>query len=410
MRDRSSIVFWAGGKFRRVNVATRESAVIPVHVVAKKKIHKALRFPVDVAPDRFEVRMPRWPQFSPDGSKALFQALGRLYIADPPGGEPKRLTESGDGFEFYPSFSLDGQSIVYTTWDDERLFLTARLVNSALIAKIHTVEWTPAILDHPTYGAAARDLFANARKLLGEIVERRLLTANGVYGFFTAASEGDDIIVFAGEDRRRELARLPTLRQQRRKQAGKPQLALADFIAPAGSGAGDYIGAFAVTAGIGLEETVHRFEREHDDYNAIMAKALADRLAEAFAELLHERTRNDWGYRRNEKLSKEELIAERYRGIRPAPGYPACPDHTEKRTLFDLLQAERSAGITLTETFAMHPAASVCGLYFAHPDSRYFTVGKIGRDQVASYAARKGMTIQEVERWLAPNLDYEPLG
>ena len=268
----------------------------------------------------------------------------------------------------------------------------------------------PAILDHPTYGAAARDLFASARKLLGEIVERRLLTANGVYGFFPAASEGDDIIVFAGEDRRRELARLPTLRQQRRKQAGKPQLALADFIAPAGSGAGDYIGAFAVTAGIGLEETVHRFEREHDDYNAIMAKALADRLAEAFAELLHERTRNDWGYGRNEKLSKEELIAERYRGIRPAPGYPACPDHTEKRTLFDLLQAERSAGITLTETFAMHPAASVCGLYFAHPDSRYFTVGKIGRDQVASYAARKGMTIREVERWLAPNLDYEPLG
>jgi 5-methyltetrahydrofolate--homocysteine methyltransferase len=188
----------------------------------------------------------------------------------------------------------------------------------------------------------------------------------------------------------------------------RPCLALADFIAPKEAGVADYLGAFAVTTGHGLEELVARFKRAHDDYNAIMATALADRLAEAFAELLHQRARADWGYGRDENLSHEDLIRERYRGIRPAAGYPACPDHTEKERLFDLLQAEQHAGISLTESYAMLPASSVSGLYFAHPESRYFGVGRIERDQVVDYARRKGMDVKSVERWLLPNLNYDP--
>jgi 5-methyltetrahydrofolate--homocysteine methyltransferase len=199
-----------------------------------------------------------------------------------------------------------------------------------------------------------------------------------------------------------------TLRQQMEKRSGQYNQALADFIAPKESGRIDYIGGFAVTAGIGLEELCARFERDLDDYNSIMAKALADRLAEAFAELLHKRVREEWGYGRDENLKPEDLIKERYRGIRPAPGYPAQPDHTEKRLLFDLLQPERSASVHLTETFAMTPASSVSGLYFAHPEAKYFALGKIERDQVEDYARRKGMELREVERWLAPNLNYEP--
>jgi len=267
----------------------------------------------------------------------------------------------------------------------------------------------PQILDDPTLGGKARELFEDAQRLLREIVERRLLTARGVYGFFPANTIGDDDIeVYADESRARVLGTFHTLRQQGEKPEGQPNLALADFIAPKSSGLPEHLGAFAVTTGVGIEALCERFERDHDDYNSIMAKALADRLAEAFAEALHKQAREDWGYGVGEQISTEDLIREKYRGIRPAPGYPACPDHTEKRLLFDLIQVEKHAGIQLTETYAMYPASSVSGLYFAHPRAKYFAVGKLGRDQVEDYARRKGMELTAVERWLGPNLNYEP--
>ncbi len=215
-------------------------------------------------------------------------------------------------------------------------------------------------------------------------------------------------MLFVDDDRERELTRFHTLRQQWQRKGQSEFYALADFVAPLDSGRRDYIGAFAVTTGIGVDEIARHYEADHDDYNSIMVKALADRLAEAFAEALHKTVRDEWGYGRDEQLSSEDLIEEKYRGIRPAPGYPACPDHTEKRILFDLLDAERTAGIKLTENFAMWPAAAVSGLYFAHPQARYFAVDRLTRDQVEDYARRKGMTVAEVERWLAPNLGYEP--
>jgi 5-methyltetrahydrofolate--homocysteine methyltransferase len=266
----------------------------------------------------------------------------------------------------------------------------------------------PDLLHDPARGPAARELFANAQELLKDIVAKKLFTANGVHGFFPANSDGDDIIVYEDVTRTKELARLHTLRQQKDNQRGKPQLALADFIAPRDSGHIDYIGAFAVTAGHGCQELAERFDKEQDPYNSIMVKALADRLAEAFAEYLHKQARAEWGYGKDEKLSPEELIQEKYRGIRPAPGYPAQPDHTEKPIIFDLLKAGEATGITLTESFAMYPAASVSGLYFAHSEAHYFAVHSIGKDQVESYAARKGMKVAEVERWLAPILGYDP--
>jgi 5-methyltetrahydrofolate--homocysteine methyltransferase len=266
----------------------------------------------------------------------------------------------------------------------------------------------PRILDDPKIGAQARKLYEDAQLLLERIVSRRSLRANAVYGFWPANSVGDDIEVYADENRSRVLTVFHTLRQQSEKRAGQFNQALSDFIAPRESGWVDYIGGFAVTTGIGLEELCAQFEREHDDYSSIMAKALADRLAEGFAELLHKRAREEWGYGLNENLGYEDLIKERYRGIRPAPGYPAQPDHTEKRLLFDLLEAEKNAGIQLTESFAMIPASSVSGLYFAHHEAKYFAVGKIERDQVEDYGRRKGMELREVERWLAPNLNYEP--
>src|SRR5437667_7022141 len=252
----------------------------------------------------------------------------------------------------------------------------------------------PAILDNPSHGAAARELFEHAKELLDQIQANQWLKARGIYGFWPAHADGDDIALDNG-------VRFPMLRQQVDHGDDKPYLSLADFVAPAG----DHVGAFAVTAGLGVDELAARFSAEHDDYRAIMAKALADRLAEAFAEYLHEKVRRDW-YEAGPKMSNEDLVRERYRGIRPAFGYPACPDHTEKRTLFDLLGA-RSIGMELTETCAMTPTAAVAGLYFAHPQSRYFMVGKIGRDQVEDYARRKGMTVSETERWLRPNLGYE---
>jgi 5-methyltetrahydrofolate--homocysteine methyltransferase len=239
------------------------------------------------------------------------------------------------------------------------------------------------------------------------MISEKLVHARGVYGFWPACAEGDAVVLFQDESRSQEIARFQCLRQQRRPEPGKPSRSLADFVAPRESGLHDYVGAFAVTAGIGEDEVAERFKREHDDYNAILVKVLCDRLAEAFAESLHQIARRDWGYGAAEQLSREDLIAERYRGIRPAFGYPACPDHTEKRTLFSLLDAP-AIGITLTESFAMHPGASVSGIYLQHPQARYFTVGQLGLDQVEDYARRKGMTRAEVERWLSPNLGYEP--
>jgi 5-methyltetrahydrofolate--homocysteine methyltransferase len=262
----------------------------------------------------------------------------------------------------------------------------------------------PRIFEHPEQGPVARELFDSALKLLKRIHEERRLHALGVHGFFPAGSDGDDIVVFADESRDREIARLHTLRQQKPRPDGEPHLSLSDFVAPLDSGVRDYVGMFAVTAGLGLDSLVRELEAAHEDYDAIMAKALADRLAEGFAELLHERARRDWEYGRGEDLSKEDLLKERYRGIRPAPGYPASPDHSEKATIFRLLDADKVAGIQLTETFAMRPAASVSGLYFSHPESRYFSVGKIGKDQLESYARRKGISVEEASRWLASNL------
>jgi 5-methyltetrahydrofolate--homocysteine methyltransferase len=266
----------------------------------------------------------------------------------------------------------------------------------------------PDLLNDPARGPAAKELFANAQELLQEIVQKRLFKAHAVYGFFPANSEGDDIVLYADATRKKELKRFHTLRQQKESQRGKPQLALSDFVAPVESGRVDYVGAFAVTAGHGCQELAEKFEKDNDHYNSIMAKALADRLAEAFAEYLHKQARVDWGYGKEEKLTHQDLIEEKYRGIRPAPGYPAQPDHTEKPIIFDLLQVNEATGIMLTESFAMYPAASVCGLYFAHPEAQYFAASAIGKDQVESYAARKGMKVSEVERWLAPILGYDP--
>jgi 5-methyltetrahydrofolate--homocysteine methyltransferase len=264
----------------------------------------------------------------------------------------------------------------------------------------------PAILQHPQYGEAARELYEHSTALLDRIVREQLLTARGAYGFWPANSDGDDVVLYT-PDRSKELTRFNLLRQQEESADGRPYWSLADFIAPRDSGVTDYIGAFALTAGIGADDLVLAFERDHNDYDAIIVKALADRLAEAFAEYLHARARREWGFGVEEQLSADDLIAERYRGIRPAFGYPACPDHSEKRRLFDLLQAEQ-AGIALTESYAMTPAASVSGLYFAHPEAKYFSVGRLGRDQVEDYARRKGISVADAERWLTPNLGYDP--
>jgi 5-methyltetrahydrofolate--homocysteine methyltransferase len=265
----------------------------------------------------------------------------------------------------------------------------------------------PRILQDPVVGPRAQELLDDSKKLLEEIVDGNLLTARAVAGFFPANSVGDDIELYADEARTRPLATFFTLRQQMQKPDGEPEYALADFIAPKETGLPDYLGAFAVTAGVGAAEQAARFEKAHDDYNAIMVKALADRLAEALAEWMHKQARDAWGYGREEKLSLEEVLKESYRGIRPAPGYPASPDHTEKATLFSLLDAQRATSIELTENFAMLPAASVCGLYFSHPQARYFAVGKISRDQVLDYQRRKGLELRAIERWLGPHLNYE---
>jgi 5-methyltetrahydrofolate--homocysteine methyltransferase len=266
----------------------------------------------------------------------------------------------------------------------------------------------PRIFEHEKYGEQARQLFAEANTLLDRIVQEKLLTARGVYGFFPANATGDDVELYTDAGRGTVLERLHFLRQQAVKEAGSPSRSLVDFVAPKETGLPDHLGAFAVTTGIGLKELCDSFKAQHDDYNAIMAEALADRLAEAFAEYLHKVAREDWGYGREEKLTPEEIIREKYRGIRPAAGYPACPDHTEKAAVWRLLDVEKNTGIRITESFAMWPGSSVSGLYFAHPEAIYFGLGKIERDQVLDYHVRKGMTVAEVERWLGPNLNYDP--
>ena len=300
-------------------------------------------------------------------------------------------------------------------------FLGTRAFNDYDLASLaEAIDWTPffaswelvgrypAILEDDVVGEAATNLFADARPMLARIVQEGLFQASGVVGFWAAASDEDDIVLYADDSRSAELARLHTLRQQMLKDGGKPNLALADFVAPVG-GPADYVGAFAVTAGHGESALSLRYKQAGDDYSAILATSLADRLAEAFAEALHARVRRElWGYAPEEALSLEDLLGERYHGIRPAPGYPAQPDHTEKATLFRLLDAERATGMSLTESFAMAPPASVSGLYFAHPDAHYFGVGKIDADQTADYARRKGWELKTAERWLAPILNYEP--
>ncbi len=293
------------------------------------------------------------------------------------------------------------------------------MIEVSLATLVEYIDWSPffhawelrgrypAIFDDPVVGAQARELFADAQKLLQRIVAEKLLTARGVFGFWPANSSGDDVHIYRDEAREEVIATFHFLRQQMQKPAGQSNYCLADFVAPKESGRADYLGTFAVTAGIGADELAQKFQAEHDDYSAIMTKALADRLAEAFAEYLHREARLAWGFGGNEGLTNEDLIRERYRGIRPAPGYPASPDHVEKGPLFRLLAAETNAGITLTESFAMHPGASVSGLYFSHPEARYFAVGKIERDQAMDYAARKGVSLGEVEKWLAPNLNFE---
>ncbi len=268
----------------------------------------------------------------------------------------------------------------------------------------------PRILEHPEQGAQARQIFAEGNTLLDRIIEKKLITARGVYGLFPSSAVGDDVELYTDGTRTKVLERFHFLRQQANREGSEPCRSLADYIAPRETGLREHIGAFAVTSGIGLKELCDRFRAENDDYNAIMAEALADRLAEAFAECLHKRVRDEWGYGCEEGLSKADLIAEKYRGIRPAAGYPACPDHTEKGTLWRLLDVQAKTGMLITESFAMWPGSSVSGLYFAHPESRYFSLGKIDRDQVVDYAARKGMTVAEVERWLGQNLNYDPSG
>jgi 5-methyltetrahydrofolate--homocysteine methyltransferase len=282
----------------------------------------------------------------------------------------------------------------------------------------------PAILEHEKYGEQARKLFADAQELLERMIREEVLTPRAVYGLFPANAVGDDVELYTDESRTQLLTRFHFLRQQLDKKSGEPNQSLADFIAPKHehsltegisveahphvASLPDHIGAFAVTSGHGLDEFVKAFKAEHDDYNAIMAEALADRLAEAFAEYLHKHVREEWGFGKEEGLTTEQIIAEEYRGIRPAAGYPACPDHTEKRILWELLDVEKNAGIKLTESCAMWPGSSVSGLYFAHPQARYFGLGKINQDQAIDYHLRKGMSLQEVERWLGPNLNYDP--
>jgi 5-methyltetrahydrofolate--homocysteine methyltransferase len=329
-----------------------------------------------------------------------------LPLADARANAPKVTHEAPPKPPFVGTRKIEGDLAELAKYIDWTFFFTAWELRGKY----------PAILEHPQQGKAARELFDAGKKLLDTIVKEKLFTARGTYGFYPAAADGEDIVLYTDESRTKELARFPMLRQQQAKTAGgasedndgtgPAHYSIADFVAPVGSKLPDHIGAFAVTAGLGVEALSEKFKKDHDDYSSIMAKSLADRLAEAFAEMLHGRVRREW-YAPDEKLSAEDILAEKYRGIRPALGYPACPDHTLKRTLFRILDAE-AQGMHLTESFAMTPAASVSGLYIHHPEARYFNLGKIGKDQAEDYAKRMGTPLAEVERWLGSNLGYSP--
>ncbi len=309
-------------------------------------------------------------------------------------------------------------------WRDEDIpepeFIGRRILDPIDLSELTDyIDWTfffsawelrgrfPGILDDPKVGAQARSLYEDAQKILAEIISGGKLTARAVYGFWPAHSEGEDIVLYSDASRQREEVRFPMLRQQEPSRAGTANRSLADFVAPVETGLSDHVGAFCVTAGIGAETLASEYESALDDYSAIIVKALADRLAEAGAEWLHERVRRQWGYEPEARYSNEQLISEHYRGIRPAFGYPACPDHTPKGRLFRLLAAE-DVGVSLTESFVMQPAASVSGLYFSHPEARYFSLGRVARDQIEDYAKRSGLSIEEAERALAPQLGYAP--
>jgi 5-methyltetrahydrofolate--homocysteine methyltransferase len=312
------------------------------------------------------------------------------------------------------------------TWDKNDIykpsFVGTKVLDAYPLDEIRGyIDWTPffatwelagkypAILKDEIVGEEATSLFEDAQALLDQIVEENWLTARAVVGIWPANSVGDDIEIYTNETREEVEATFHTLRQQFKKAKDLPNIALADFTAPKETKLADYIGGFAVTAGLGIEKWIKKFEEDHDDYNSILLKALADRLAEAFAELMHQKMRREyWSYASSEELVNEDLIREKYQGIRPAPGYPACPDHTEKRNLFELLDVENKIGVSLTDSYAMYPAASVSGMYYAHPDAKYFGLGKIEKDQVEDYAARKGFSVEEIERWLSPNLNYDP--
>jgi len=360
---------------------------------------------------------------SKDGKDAFVKQLREEY-------EKARATHSGSAAKLVslPAARANAPKLKY---DDlpQPTFTGVRTLSSgepepgtfsvSLEEVVPFIDWTPffhtwelrgvypQILKHEKHGEQATQLFAEAQKLLAEIVAKKQLELRAVYGLFPANSIGDDVDVFTDASRQHLRTKFHFLRQQIEKGDGTPNYCLADFIAPKQPAANDYIGAFAVTSGIGLKSIVEGFKAKHDDYNAIMAEAIADRLAEAFAEYLHKRVRDEWGYGKTEKLTTADLIEEKYRGIRPAPGYPACPDHTEKGLIWDLLDAEKRTGIQLTESFAMHPGASVSGFYFAHPQSKYFAVGKLGKDQIEEYAKRKGLTLDETEKWLGPWLNYK---
>ncbi len=315
------------------------------------------------------------------------------------------------------AFSIDWENADIATPE----FLGIKVIQDQSLTQLEAViDWSPffhawelrgkypKLFDDPVVGPKAKELYEDAQRLLKDIIEKQSLKAKAVYGLFPANSQGDDILIYTNEERSEVRSVFHTLRQQTDKPAQEANYALADFVAPTSSGKPDYIGAFAVTAGEGIESLCSTFEKDHDDYHSIMAKALADRLAEAFAEWLHREVRQAWGFGKDEDLSNQELIEEKYRGIRPAPGYPACPDHTEKKALFELLQVEKNTGIQLTDSYAMYPAASVSGFYFASPEAKYFSIGKITRDQIHDYAKRKNMEVSDVERWLSPNLGYDP--
>ncbi len=381
------------------------------------KIAPAYRGPVVHVPDASRV-IEVVSNLLSDARRAPFEAENRAAQEDL---RARHRARTGHPLRAYPDALARRLRVDWAHEDvPAPAFTGRRVVADVSLGKLaEFIDWTyffsawglkgrfPAILEHAEYGRAARDLYDNARRMLRTIVEEGSIRARGVYGFWPAASMGDDIVLWNEPERRAEVTRFPMLRQQEVVEEDRPHLSLADFVAPADLGTPDYIGAFAVTAGLGADEAAARHAAAHDDYNSIMVKALADRLAEAFAEFLHARVRREWGYGAGEQLSYDDLVEERYRGIRPAFGYPACPDHTEKGRLFDLLDAP-AIGMRLTESYAMWPAASVSGLYFASPRARYFSVGRVGRDQVEAYASRKGLSAADVERWLAPNLAYVP--